>query len=193
MVVPLVLWPVDIRILPVLVADYLTLHFALYGALTLAILARYGGLAGQFAPMVWRMAPLIAAVCLVMFGLVLDRYVASFVPQGQRLLIILGLALGAVPFMLGHALLTEGGRAPVWRVLLARGGFLVSLMLAVALDFDGLMFLLIILPVILLFFLLFGTIAGWIGRRTGLPAAAGLGLGLVLAWSLGVTFPIFAS
>jgi hypothetical protein len=55
------------------------------------------------------------------------------------------------------------------------------------------MFLFIILPVILLFFLLFGTIAGWIGRRTGLPAAAGLGLGLVLAWSLGVTFPIFAS
>ena len=192
MVVPLVLWPVDIRILPVLVADYLTLHFALYGALTLAILARYGGLAGQFGPRVWRMAPLIAAVCLLMFGLVLDRYVASFVPQGQRVLIILGLALGAVPFMLGDALLTEGGKAPVWRVLLARGGFLLSLMLAVALDFAGLMFLLIILPVILLFFLLFGTIAGWIGRRTGLPAAAGLGLGLVLAWSLGVTFPIFA-
>ena len=108
------------------------------------------------------------------------------------MLIILGLALGAVPFMLGDALLTEGGKAPIWRVLLARGGFLLSLMLAVALDFAGLMFLLIILPVILLFFLLFGTIAGWIGRRTGLPAAAGLGLGLVLAWSLGVTFPIFA-
>ena len=154
--------------------------------------AFYGGLAGQFGPRVWRMAPLIAAVCLVMFGVVLDRYVASFVPQGQRVLIILGLALGAVPFMLGDALLTEGGKAPVWRVLLARGGFLVSLIIAVVLDFDGLMFLLIILPVILLFFLLFGTIAGWIGRRTGLPAAAGLGLGLVLAWSLGVTFPIFA-
>lgn len=191
--VPLVLWPVEIRILPVLVADYLTLHFALYGGMTLAILARNGGLVGQFQARVWVMGPIIACLCLTAFGLALDRYVASFVPQGQRVLIILGLALGAVPFMLGDALLTEGGKAPVWRVLVARGGFLMSLMLAVALDFDGLMFLLIILPVILLFFLLFGTIGGWIGRRTGLPAAAGLGLGLVLAWSLGVTFPIFAS
>lgn len=191
-VVPLVLWPLGIRILPVLVADYLTLHFALYGGMTLAILARSGGLSGQFPAKVWGMGLAIAALCLLIFGLALDRYVASFVPQGQRVLIILGLALGAVPFMLGDALLTEGGKAPVWRVLLARGGFLVSLMIAVVLDFDGLMFLLIILPVILLFFLLFGTIGGWIGRKTGLPAAAGLGLGLVLAWSLGVTFPIFA-
>ena len=69
--------------------------------------------------------------------------------------------------------------------------FLASLALAVALDFEGLFFLVIILPVIVLFFLLFGTMGGWVGRRTGLPAAAGIGLGLVLAWSLGVSFPMF--
>jgi len=61
----------------------------------------------------------------------------------------------------------------------------------VALDLSGLFFVIIILPVIVLFFALFGTMAGWVGRRTGLPAAAGMGLGLVLAWALGVTFPMF--
>jgi len=102
-----------------------------------------------------------------------------------------GLALGAVPFLLGDAILSAGGRAPVWRVLVLRVAFLASLALAVALDFEGLFFLVIILPVIVLFFLLFGTMGGWVGRRTGLPAAAGIGLGLVLAWSLGVSFPMF--
>lgn len=105
--------------------------------------------------------------------------------------VVLGLGLGAVPFMLGDGLMTDGGRAKVWRVVVARGAFLASLGAAVMLDFEGLFFLIIILPVILLFFVLFGTMAGWVGRRTHLPAAAGLGLGLVLAWSLGVTFPMF--
>ena len=190
--VPLVLAPFDIRVLPVLVADYLALHFAAYGALTLLLLARAGRLAGPFSLRVWPMAALVALVALAGFGLALDRYVASFLPHPGRLAVIAGLALGAVPYFLGDALLTEAGRAPLWRVLLVRGGFLLSLVIAVALNFDRLMFLLIILPVILLFYLLFGTMAGWIGRRTGQPAVAGLGFGLVLAWSLGVTFPMFA-
>jgi len=63
--------------------------------------------------------------------------------------------------------------------------------LAVAPDFQALFFPVIILPVIVLFFPTFGMMAGWVGRRAGLPAAAGLGLGLVLAWALGVTFPMF--
>ena len=106
---------------------------------------------------------------------------------------IAGLALGAIPFMLGDALLTDGGRARFWRVGIARGVFVAWLALAIALDLEALFFLVIILPVIVLFFRLFGTMAGWVGRQTGLPAAAGLGLGLVLDWALGVTFPMFDS
>jgi len=61
----------------------------------------------------------------------------------------------------------------------------------VALDFEGLFFLLIILPVVLAYFILFGMIGGWIGRATWRPGAAGIGLGLFLGWALGVTFPLF--
>jgi hypothetical protein len=52
------------------------------------------------------------------------------------------------------------------------------------------MFLVIILPVIVLFFAVFGLL----GRRVGLRASAlpvGLALGVVLAWSLASTFPVF--
>ena len=45
---------------------------------------------------------------------------------------------------------------------------------------------------LLLFFLLFGTAGGWIGRQSHRPAAAGIGLGLFLAWALGVTLPLFS-
>lgn len=191
--VPLILWPIETRVLPVLVADYLAVHFALYGALTLLMLGRWGGLAGQFPARVWWIALAVAVFGIAVFGGALDRYVASFFPHAGRAAVILGLAVGALAYMLGDALLTEGGRAPFWRVLVVRGAFLASLAAAVALDFQRLFFLVIILPIIVLFFLLFGMMAGWVGRRTGLPAAGGLGLGLVLAWALGVTFPMFAA
>ena len=188
---PLILAPFDTRFLPVLVADYLALHFALYGAITLALLHRAGRLTDQFPARALLLSFAPAIFGILILGTALDRYVASFVPNTERALIIFALAFGTVPFFLSDALLTEGGRAYLLRTLAARGAFLASLLLAVALDFDRLMFLLIILPVILLFFLLFGTLAGWIGRRTALPAIAGLGFGLTLAWALGVTFPLF--
>jgi hypothetical protein len=53
------------------------------------------------------------------------------------------------------------------------------------------MFVLIVLPVFVLFFLVHGVMGRWIGQRAG-ATAAGLGLGLCLAWALGVSFPMFA-
>ena len=64
--------------------------------------------------------------------------------------------------------------------------------LGVALDFKRLFFLLTIIPVIVVFFTIFGVIGGWVGRKTGSPCAIGIGLGLLLAWALGVSFPMFA-
>jgi len=191
LVTPLLLAPFDLRFLPVLVADYLAVHLAVYGAITLVFCWRLGLLRGQFPARAFWVAGAVAVFGIAVFGGVLDRYVASFVPHAGRVPVVAGLALGAVPFLLGDAILSAGGRAPVWRVLVLRVAFLASLALAVALDFECLFFLVIILPVIVLFFLLFGTMGGWVGRRTGLPAAAGIGLGLVLAWSLGVSFPMF--
>ncbi len=128
----------------------------------------------------------------MIFGGALDRYVASFMPNLARLPIIAAIAVGAVPYMLSDSLSTDNGRASYLRVFIARGAFLASLGAAVALDFKRLFFLVIIIPVILLFFIIFGLMGGWVGRRTMSPAAVGIGLGVILAWSLGVTFPMFS-
>jgi glucose-6-phosphate-specific signal transduction histidine kinase len=87
--------------------------------------------------------------------------------------------------------LSEATRAALWRRVVARGMFLISLGVAVALDFERLFFLVIILPVIVLFYLSFGMMGRFLGRRTGSVVAVGLGLGLILGWALGVTFPMF--
>ncbi len=71
-----------------------------------------------------------------------------------------------------------------------RAAFIGSLVFAVFLDTERLMFLVIILPVIVLFFAVFGVLGRWVGLRSAaLPV--GLSLGVVLAWSLASTFPVF--
>jgi hypothetical protein len=187
---PLLLAPFETRFLPVLVADYLALHLLVYGALALAILGWGGARPGPLRP--WPTLALLA-VGLGVFGLALDRYAASFVPIPVRWPIVAAIALGAVPFMLGDAVATEAGRAALWRRWLARIAFLASLGIAVALDFERLFFLVMILPVIVLFFGVFGTMGGWAGRRTGAASVPGIALGLILAWAIGVSFPLFAA
>ncbi|WP_375551113.1 alpha/beta hydrolase [Rhodophyticola porphyridii] len=185
---PLILSLVETRFLPVLVADYLALHLAVYGSLVLAGLAVEGDLPKL------RGGPagiLLAGFALIAFGGVLDRYVASFFPHAGRLPILAAILPGAVLAMVADAALLQAGRARIWRRWVARLAFLTSLGIAVALDFERLFFLIIILPVIGLFYLSFGVIGGWVGRRTGSALAMGLGLGIVLAWALAVTFPLF--
>ncbi|PKP83686.1 MAG: alpha/beta hydrolase [Alphaproteobacteria bacterium HGW-Alphaproteobacteria-2] len=182
--VPLALRPLPTAFLPVLVADYLALHLLAYGALLLA-LSRGVPLRGA----VW--AGLALALWgIAVFGLSLDRYFSSFLPVAERLPVLAALLPGALAYALGEARALRGGQAPLWQALTLRGAFLGSLALAAALDFDRLMFLLIILPVMLAWFAIFATQAGWVGRRHG-PLAAGLGAGAILAWTLGVTFPLF--
>ncbi len=191
---PLLLAPFDLRFLPVLVADYLAVHLGVYGLFILGLVWALGGLrGGNDAGKALLLALPVAVFGLCVFGVALDRYVASFLPVAGRIPVVLAMAAGAVPFLLADAVLTEGGRAPLWRVLAVRSLALASLGLAVALNFERLFFLLIILPVIVVFFLLFGTVGGWVGRATWRPAAAGVGLGLFLGWALAVTFPMFAS
>lgn len=190
---PIMLWPVELRLLPVLVADDLAAHLALMGALALALLARGGALRGLVTVRGLALGLGLAGVLILGFGGLLDRYVASFWPHPDRAAVIAALALGAVGWMVADQVMCEAGRAGWLRMLAVRGMLLASLGLAVALNFERLFFLILILPVILLFLVLFGTVGGWVGRRTGEPLGVGLGLGLMLAWALGATFPLFAA
>lgn len=184
---PLLAYPLELAFLPVLVADYLALHLAIYGLLQIGLLV---WLKGGFPRPDLTAAVLLAAWAILVFGTALDRYGANFWPGQGRLSLIAALCLGAVPFMIADSQLAHG--SPFWQRIVGRVAFFASLGIAVALDFEGLFFLLMIAPVLVLFYFTFG-VMGRITSKIAGPSSAGLGLGLALAWALGVSFPLFAS
>ena len=185
---PLLIPPVYANFLPVLVADYIMLHLALFGLLQLTLLGAWGQV---FRP---RALPSVLALGIwgiVIFGLALDRYAASFWPSAARVPLIAVLALGTIPFMVADSLVTQAGRGALWRRVFARVALFASLVLAAVVDPEQLTFVVIVLPVFVLFYLVHGVMGRWVARRSG-GVAAGLGLGLCLAWALGVSFPLFS-
>ncbi|MEM8753404.1 MAG: alpha/beta hydrolase, partial [Pseudomonadota bacterium] len=187
LIAPLVATQIRIDALPVLVADYLAVHMAIYGALQLAILYAAGARLRRPRPSA---VLFLLALGLGGFGFALDRYAASFAPFGPRLPILAAVALGAVVFMLADALAKEGGRAPFVRRAALFLAFIASLVFAAWLDSERLLFLLVVLPVIVLFFLIYGLMGRWVALRAG-PSSAGIALGLILAWSIAASFPLF--
>ncbi len=186
-VAPVVAVALQVTVLPVLVANYLMVHLALYGVIQGALLVWLKGWPARPAPLA---AGLLAGWAILVFGLALDRYGANFWPTSGRLGIIAVLCVGAIPFMLADSWLAMG--APLWQRVVARLVFLGSLGLAVALDYEGLFFLMMIAPVIVLFYLTFGVMGRATAKASG-AVSAGLGLGLALAWALGVSFPLFSA
>ena len=187
LITPMAVFWVELQLLPVLVADYLAMHLGFAGLLQLYVIAYFRVPFGRIA---WAGVAALTLWGIAVFGLAINAYAANFLPNAERALILAALALGAVPFMAADALVTEGGRAPLWRRITYRAAFFASLAFAIVLDFEGLFFLALIAPVILLFFLIFGLMGRWTATRTG-ALAPGIALGVILAWSLGVTFPLF--
>lgn len=204
LITPFLLRPMPTGFLPVVVGDYLAVHFGVFG-LTMALLLWWTGgrpdarrivaHAGLAEGGAQRVAVAVAAL-LVWFAVAmiwpLDRYFTSFVPVAERLPLMLAVFAGTLPYFVVDEWATRGAQArrgayPVTKLL-----FLLSLALAVALDFEGLFFLVIIVPVILLFFVVHGVFSRWIVRATGSPLVAALGNAVAFAWAIGVTFPLYA-
>ncbi|MGP1252799.1 MAG: alpha/beta hydrolase [Kiloniellales bacterium] len=196
--VPAVLTPLVLRVLPtdflpILVGDYLAAHFALYGLLT-ALGLWVSGSFRDLPAVLWRRASLatglLALYSLGALGLALDSFALSFVPTEARLPLIAVMIAGTVPYFLADEWLTRGATAPRGAYPLSKLCFALSLAIAVALDFQRLFFLIMIIPLILVFFLVYGLFSRWAYRATGQPLVGGLANALAFAWAIAVTFPI---
>jgi hypothetical protein len=200
LVLPALATPLSLRLvptdfLPLLLGDYLAVHFVVYGALTALTLA-------------WRRIPVarpeaalrcllpaalsVAAWQVLAFGLPLEAYVTAFVPVGPRVWLVGAMLLATLPWFAADELFTRAPGAPRWLYAATKVAFLVSLALAVALDLRRLFFLIIIIPVILILFVVYGLISRWVFRATGHPLVAAFGNAVALAWAIAVTFPMVA-
>lgn len=195
---PLILWPLPTDFLPVLVGGYLVCHFGLYGALTALMLVWCDDRTEQPDPRSLLTGRFIGSTLAVtLFGLLalggpIEAFVASFVPIPARWYLLALMTVGTLVFFLSQARLSGEGPGGVTRGIVVRTLFIASLALAIALDLEGLFFLIILMPVILLFFAIYGLFAHWVTRRTGHPFVAAIANGIALAWAIAVTFPLLA-
>jgi hypothetical protein len=203
---PLILWPLPNDFLPLLIGDYLALHFLLYGLLTWILLARAGAwpdvaamirsmrqCAAQYSPRI-----LLAGVigwllyAVVAFGVSTQYFVASFFPPLERLTSLLVLLFGIFLYASADAWLVHGSGRGRAAGLATKGLFLLSLVLAVALNLNELFFLVIIVPAILLLFIVYGWLDFLAYRRTWQPLLGAAASALVFACAITATFPVVA-
>jgi hypothetical protein len=194
---PLLLWPLPTRFLPILLGDYLAVHFAAYGLLTaLGIRLASRGERNAFRPDQWGVLAVaalsVAGYGILALGMPADRYALGFVPGGGRLPLVFALFAGTLPYFAADEWLTRGPRAPRGAYALTKVLFLASLALAIALDLQRLFFLIIIVPASLAFFVVFGLFSRWTYQRTGHPLVAAAGNAAVFAWAIAVAFPVVA-
>ncbi|MEM8824721.1 MAG: alpha/beta fold hydrolase [Pseudomonadota bacterium] len=193
------LWSLGAPILPALGATVLTPDGAL-GLAAFGKLAAFFGTWGLVQGVIlWRAglrlsgprlvpAMLLAAWSLGVFAVLLDRYGGAFLPVGQRLTVLALLLPAALVFTLADAMLTRGAGwalrigARVIPLLTLLGAMVLSPMLGVAFT---------VIPVVLLFWLVFGLAARWVALRSG-HGTTGWVLGLILAWSIAATTPLIA-
>lgn len=131
-----------------------------------------------------------ASYAVAVFGGAMDRFVTSFVPGPNRLLLAAAMLVGTLPYFLAGEWLTRGHGSARGAYPPSKVAFVISLGVAVALDSRRLLFLVILVPVILVLFVIFGLLSRWVYRRTGHPFVAAIGNAVFFAWPIGVTFPL---
>ncbi len=195
---PLLLWAVPGGGLPILLGDYLVLHFGLYGLLTVLALwlTRPRTTATPQPKTDWRgfavATTAVAAYVTLAMAVPVDRFVTAYLPLGERAALVPILLVGTLSFFLADEWLTRGPGARRGAYPLTKGCFLVSLVIATLLNLSKLFFLAIIAPVMLIFFIVYGLFSRWAYRRTNHPLVGGIALALAFAWGIAATFPIVA-
>ena len=162
----------------------LALFFGVWGGVALLVLRpsiklRHQDFWASLALLVWG---------LLTFGLAMDRYTAAFVPSGPRTMLMGILLPATIAFALADRVMAHG-RHPLIRALL-RVPVFAALLGAMMIGQGEIGLLFTVLPVLALFFMVYGTMAAWLARRTG-PIGTGIASGIILAWSIAASTPLF--
>ena len=115
---------------------------------------------------------------------------AGSVTSGGTESILLAVLAGTAAFCAADEWLTRGVGARRGAYALTKLLFLLSLVLAIALNPGRLFFLAIIVPVILAFLVVYGLFSLWAYRRTWQPMVGALATALAFAWAIAAVFPV---
>ena len=122
---PIVLWRLPSDFLPILLGDYLVLHFAFYGLLTMVgmvLVRRVRGrrpTAASARGSGWKLtvaALAVAAYGVLALGLPADLFVTSLAPGPGRVPLILAMLGGTLLYFVADEWLTRGENSAAWRI-----------------------------------------------------------------------------
>jgi dienelactone hydrolase len=160
--------------------------FAVWGLVACGVLIRAGY---RFRPPDPLGIALLLFWALGVFAVALDRYAAAFLPTGPRFALMLALFFATLPFMLADRVVLH--RAPLWLRGLARALPVLALFGCMMLYPQDMGLLFTVLPVMVLFYLVYGTMGHFVARRLG-PETAAVALAVILSWSIAASTPLFA-
>jgi pimeloyl-ACP methyl ester carboxylesterase len=190
------------RLLPILIGGSLASHFAIYGLLTAIgmALTPQPGTPHEQTSLLRALAQqprstLLPALLMVgyaalMFGMPTDRFVLNMFPPRQRYGVVASVFAAMLPYFLADELLTRSPAAPRHAYPMTKASFILSLALAIALNPRKLFFLILIAPVFVAYFALYGTFSGLVYQRTGTPLAGALANTTIFAWTTAAIFPM---
>ena len=189
---PILTWMLPTsHFLPMLLVDYLVMHFAVYACLTsiglLWLRARATPETARCNSAFIAAAGSCAAFYVFAMGTPIALYVASVAPSLARLPFLTILFPAIAAYCVADAWATRGIAGGY---LFSKLCFAVSLGIATALDPRRLFFLIVITPVMLLLFAIFWRVGALAYRRVNDPRPGALGEALALALALGAVFPI---
>ena len=127
----------------------------------------------------------------LIFGSVLDSYVSSFYPTGLRIPLFFLLTLGCVPLTVIMQLLHSANKKAWLQSTLAKSIFILSLMIAIALNFKELFLLAYAVLLLIGFFFVFGFLSNFLARTHGSSLSIGLANGVTLAWTFATAIPLY--
>ena len=127
----------------------------------------------------------------LIFGSVLDKYVSSFYPTGFRIPLFFLLLLGCIPISIIIQML-HGAHNRAWiTATLAKSILILSLSLAIVLNFEELFLLAYAILLLIAFFFVFGFLSNYLDKRLSNPFSIGLANGVSLAWTLATAIPLY--
>ena len=200
--VPAILVPVTLRFapqgaIPLLIADYLLLHFALYGAMTI-VCAR---MVRAQTPPAWcasagaTISGIIAPAALTAIGIGLPVHLHAFnlAPTAARLPYLIVIFIATLVYFFADERWVRSASAPRGAYFTSKTFFVLSLLFAVLLNLEHLFFLVIILPAVVVLFVVYGLFCRWFWVRTGAPEVGALTCAVAFAWSMTMVFPAVTS
>lgn len=134
-------------------------------------------------------ALLIVGYVFVSFGVPVHTFVLNYFPPVERLSVAAVMIVLMLPYFLADEWLTRGPWAPRGAYVITKLLLIASLALAITLN-QRLFFLILIAPLFVAYFLVYGLFSWIVFRRSGTPLIGALANSVIFAWIVAVTFPL---